>query len=103
VRLVEENKKHRIEYCDFNIQLDQRSQAVDRFSEIDWLGVQIQFIDFSIQPLGSAKRFECGVMERLRRCGMTPWWFVAFTLLHHKPHSLVNWPLNTNASRPYHH
>ncbi|MNL52847.1 hypothetical protein D3C87_1760520 [compost metagenome] len=46
--LVEENEKHRVEYCDFNIQLDQRSQAVDGFSEVHRLGVQIHFFDFGI-------------------------------------------------------
>ena len=32
-----------IKYCDLNIQLDQRSQFVDAFSEVDQLGVQIHF------------------------------------------------------------
>ena len=32
-----------IKCCDFNIQLDQRSQFVDAFSEVDQLGVQIHF------------------------------------------------------------
>jgi hypothetical protein len=46
--LVEEDEKHGVKNCDLNVQLDQRSQAVDGFSEVDRFGVQIHFFDFCI-------------------------------------------------------
>ncbi|GEM_PF-6350570 len=32
----------------FDVQLDQRSQVIDGFSEVDRLGVQIDFLDFGV-------------------------------------------------------
>jgi len=47
-RLVEENEKHGIEYRDFDIQLDQCGQAINGFSKVDGLGVEIDFFDFGV-------------------------------------------------------
>lgn len=47
-RIVEENKKHWVKDRDLEIQLDQRSQAINGFSKVDGLGVEIDFFDFCI-------------------------------------------------------
>ncbi|MNG12586.1 hypothetical protein D3C84_962080 [compost metagenome] len=47
-RLVEEDEQHRIEHLHLNIQLDQGGQAIDGFSEIHRLGVEIDFFDFGV-------------------------------------------------------
>lgn len=74
-RLVEENEKHGVEYRDLDIQLDQCGQAINGFSKVDGLGVEIDFFDFGvgsyhdglategagIQHPGSIECFECGV------------------------------------------
>jgi len=46
--LVEEDEKHWIEHRNFDNQLDQGSQAIGGFSEVDWLGLQIHFFDFCV-------------------------------------------------------
>jgi hypothetical protein len=45
---IQKNKKHGVEHGDFNIQLHQRSQAIDRFSEVHGLGIEVDFFDFSV-------------------------------------------------------
>lgn len=40
---IHKNKKHRVEYRDFDIQLDQGGQAVDGFSKIHQFGVEVDF------------------------------------------------------------
>ena len=45
---IQKNKKDRIEYGDFDIQLDQSGQAVDGFSEIHRLGVEVHLFDFGV-------------------------------------------------------
>ena len=42
-RLVEEDEKHRVEHSHLDIEFDQRSQAIDGFSEVDGLGVEVHF------------------------------------------------------------
>jgi len=78
-RLFEENKKHWIKDRDLDIQLDQRSQAVNGFSEVDGLGIEKKFFDFAsgrimvngllrasgAQHRASDKRFEYGVYGAL--------------------------------------
>lgn len=46
--LVEENEKHWIKDGDLYVQFDLGRQTIDRFSEVDRLGVQIHFFDFGI-------------------------------------------------------
>jgi hypothetical protein len=43
---IQKNKKYGVEHGDFNIQLDKRSQAIDRLSEVHGLGVEVHFFDF---------------------------------------------------------
>lgn len=45
---VEEDEKHRVEYGHFYVELDQRRKAVDGFSKVDGLGVEVDFFDFSV-------------------------------------------------------
>jgi hypothetical protein len=47
-RLVEENEKYGVEHGDLDIQLDQRSQAINGFSEVDRFGIEIHFFDFGV-------------------------------------------------------
>jgi len=74
-RLVEENEKHRVEHRHLDIEFDQCGQAIDGFSKVDRLGVEVHFFDFGVrshhvgelqkksgaQHQGSGKRFGCGV------------------------------------------
>ena len=46
--LVEKNEKHRVEHRDFDIQLNQSGQAIDGFSEVHGLGVQVDFFNFGV-------------------------------------------------------
>ncbi|WP_456301871.1 hypothetical protein [Pseudomonas juntendi] len=46
-RLVEEHEKHRIEYRHFDVQFDQGGEVIDGFSEVDRLGVEIDFFDLA--------------------------------------------------------
>jgi len=41
-------KKHRVKHRDFDVQYDQSGEAVDGFSEVDGLGVEIDFFDFCV-------------------------------------------------------
>lgn len=78
---IQKDEKHRVEYGDFDIQLHQRGQAVDGFSEIDRFGVEIHFFNFGVgthhDGAGSRKRsgaqrqalvggLDVGFMARLR-------------------------------------
>ncbi|UOB22683.1 hypothetical protein MRY17_18385 [Pseudomonas orientalis] len=78
---VEENEKYRVERCHFYIQLDQCGEAVDGFSEVHGLGLEIDFFDFGVgshhQVLAPERNQEhsigdqlsalnVGFMERLR-------------------------------------
>ncbi|RMN52636.1 hypothetical protein ALQ58_101214 [Pseudomonas syringae pv. apii] len=45
---IQKNKKHEVEHGDVDIQLDQRSKAVDGLSEIYRLGVEVHFFDFGV-------------------------------------------------------
>ena len=47
-RFVEEHEKHRIEHRDLDVQFDQRSEAINGFSEVGGLGVEIDFFDFGV-------------------------------------------------------
>ena len=47
-RAIEKDEKHWIEHGYLDIQLDQGGQAVDGFSEVDGLGVEIDFFDFGV-------------------------------------------------------
>ena len=47
-RLVEKDEKHRVEHSDFDIQLDQGGQAADGISEVDGLGIEVNFFDFGV-------------------------------------------------------
>lgn len=40
--------KHRVEYRDFDIQLEQRSKAINGFSKVHGFGIEIDFFDFGI-------------------------------------------------------
>ncbi len=40
-RFVEKEKKYWIEHSHFNIQFEQRGQAIDRFTNADGIGIQI--------------------------------------------------------------
>lgn len=45
---IQENKKHRIEYGNLDIQLDQGGQTIDGFSEVDRLRVEVHIFDFGV-------------------------------------------------------
>jgi predicted DNA-binding transcriptional regulator len=45
---VEKHKKYRVEHGDLDIQLDQRCQTVNRFSEIDGVGIEVNLFDFGV-------------------------------------------------------
>jgi hypothetical protein len=45
---IQENEKHGIEHRDFNIQLNQSGQAINGFSKVHGLGVEIDFFDFGV-------------------------------------------------------
>jgi hypothetical protein len=45
---LRKTKSTGVEYCDFDIQLDERGQAINGFSKVDGLGVEIDFFDFGI-------------------------------------------------------
>jgi hypothetical protein len=45
---VEEDKKHWVEDCDLDVQLDQGSQAVNGLPEVNGFGVEIDFFDLSV-------------------------------------------------------
>jgi hypothetical protein len=42
-RLVEEHEKHRVKHRDLDVQFDQSREVIDGFSEVDGLGVEIDF------------------------------------------------------------
>lgn len=48
--LVEEDEKHEVEHHDLDVQFDQSSQAIDGFSKVVGLGVQVHFFDFCVGP-----------------------------------------------------
>ncbi|WP_432760548.1 TonB-dependent receptor domain-containing protein [Pseudomonas arabinosi] len=81
-RLVEENEKYGVEHGDLDIQLDQRSQTINGFSEVDRFGIEIHFFDFGVgshhgelapernreHSFGDeVSALNVGLMERLRR------------------------------------
>lgn len=37
-----------VEHRDFDVQFDQRGQTVNGLSEVDWLGVKVDFFDFGV-------------------------------------------------------
>ncbi|MNE06274.1 hypothetical protein D3C80_988580 [compost metagenome] len=45
---IQKYEKHGIEDRDLYIQLHQGRQAIDRFSKVDGLGVQVHFLDFGV-------------------------------------------------------
>jgi hypothetical protein len=45
---IQENKKHRIEYGNLDIQLDQGGQTIDGFSEVERLRVEVHIFDFGV-------------------------------------------------------
>jgi hypothetical protein len=45
---IQKNKKYRVEYRHLDIQLDQGGEAVDGFSKIHGLGVEVDFFDFGV-------------------------------------------------------
>jgi hypothetical protein len=45
---IQKYEKHRVEDGNFNIQLDQGGQAINGFSKVDGLGVEIDFFDFGV-------------------------------------------------------
>ena len=47
--LVEENEKYRVEHVNPDIRFDQRSHAVNGFSKVDGLGVEVHFLDLSVE------------------------------------------------------
>ncbi|RMW07405.1 hypothetical protein ALO99_200139 [Pseudomonas coronafaciens pv. porri] len=66
---IQKNKKHGVEHGDFDIQLDQRSKAVDGLSEIHRLGVEIHFFDFGVgshhEVLAPEKNWEHSIKLQL--------------------------------------
>lgn len=75
-----EHEKHRVKHRDLDVQFDQSSEAINGFSEVDGLGVEIDFFDFCIgthhevlapernrehKHRGSGGDFECGVYGAL--------------------------------------
>jgi len=57
-RAVEEDEQHRVEHRHLDIQLDQGGQAIDRFTEVDRLGVEVNGFDLGVgthHGLGSRK------------------------------------------------
>ncbi|SOQ14685.1 hypothetical protein NCPPB2254_05129 [Pseudomonas syringae pv. persicae] len=73
---IQKNKKHGVEHGDFDIQLDQRSKAIDGFSEIHRLGVEVHFFDFCVgshhEVLAPEKNWEHSIKLQL------PAWNVGF-------------------------
>jgi hypothetical protein len=47
-RSVEEDEKHGVEHRHFDVQLDQSREAIDGFSKIHGLGVEVDFFDFDV-------------------------------------------------------
>jgi len=45
---IQKYEKHGIEDSDLYIQLHQGRQAIDRFSKVDGLGIQVHFLDFGV-------------------------------------------------------
>src|SRR5690606_33475759 len=45
---IEEHEQHRVEHFHLDVQLDQRSQSVDGFAEVDRLGIQINLLDLGV-------------------------------------------------------
>jgi hypothetical protein len=45
---IQKNKKDGVEYRHFNIQFDESGEAVDGFSEVYGLGVEVDFFDFGV-------------------------------------------------------
>lgn len=58
-RAVEEHEQNRVKDFHLDIQLDQCSQAIDRFTEIDGLGVQINLLH-----LGIGTHHEIGLLRK---------------------------------------
>ena len=46
--LIKENKQHRVEHRDLDIQFDQSSKTIDGLSEVDRLGVEVNFFNFGV-------------------------------------------------------
>jgi len=46
--LVEEHEEHGVEHGDLDVQLDQRSQAINGFSKVDGFWIEIDFFDFCV-------------------------------------------------------
>src|SRR5690606_38795891 len=45
---IEEHEQHRVEHFHLDVQLDQRSQSVDGFAEVDGLWVEIDLLHFGV-------------------------------------------------------
>ncbi len=47
-RAIQKNKKHGVEHGNLDVQLDQFSQAVNRFSKVHQFGLEVHFFDFGV-------------------------------------------------------
>lgn len=47
-RFVEKDEEHGVEHGDLNVQFNQRGEPINGLSEVDRLGVEIDFFDFCI-------------------------------------------------------
>ena len=45
---IEEHEQHRVEHLHLDVQLDQRRQAIDGFTKVDGLGVEIDLLHFGV-------------------------------------------------------
>lgn len=58
--LVEKHEKYRVEHSDLDIELDQRCQAANGFSEVDVLGIEVNLFDF-----GVGTHHACGLHKKI--------------------------------------
>ncbi|MNG27875.1 hypothetical protein D3C84_1130490 [compost metagenome] len=45
---IEKDEKYGVEHGNFDIQLDQRSQAIDRLPKVDWFRVEVHFFNAGV-------------------------------------------------------